>query len=166
MIDRDFKVVVANGNFKSVFGDAVGKHCYEVYKKRDRRCETCPTAGTFTDGKTRVNEESGVDANGRRTHYLVHIFPVFGEDGKVAYVIEMSTDITNLTRWQKQVQESQERYRLLFERNLAGVFRADLDGRGQEQLFEPRHDRVAVDRQVERAIAVNADAAFTPRAGL
>jgi PAS domain S-box-containing protein len=108
VIDRDFRIVDTNRRFVEHFGEGTGRPCYEVYKKRDRRCDTCPTAGTFTDGKTRVNEEVGVDANGRRTHYLVHIFPVFGEDGKVAFVIEMSTDITETKRLQRE-------YRTLFE---------------------------------------------------
>ena len=37
VIDRDFNVVVANSQFKAVFGDPVGKHCFEVYKSRDAR---------------------------------------------------------------------------------------------------------------------------------
>ncbi len=109
VIDRDFKVVVANSNFKSVFGDAVGKHCYEVYKKRSSPCEHCMAARTFEDGKIRVNDEDGVDKEGRPAHYVVHLAPVYDEVGEIPYVIEMSYDLTETKSLQRE-------YNVLFER--------------------------------------------------
>jgi PAS domain S-box-containing protein len=109
VIDRDYKVVVANSNFKAVFGDPVGKHCYESYKGRDAICEHCLAARTFEDGKIRVNDEQGVDKNGRPAHYVVHIAPVYDEVGEVAYVIEMSYDVTETKSLQRE-------YNVLFER--------------------------------------------------
>ena len=109
VIDRDFKVVVANSNFKAVFGDPLGKHCFEAYKGRDSICEQCLAARTFEDGKIRVNDEAGVDKNGRPAHYVVHIAPVYDEVGEVAYVIEMSYDVTETKSLQRE-------YNVLFER--------------------------------------------------
>ena len=109
MIDRDFKVVVANSNFKAVFGDAVGKHCYEIYKGRDSVCEHCMAARTFEDGKIRVNDEDGIDKEGRPAHYVVHIAPVYDEVGEIPYVIEMSYDLTETKSLQRE-------YNVLFER--------------------------------------------------
>jgi PAS domain S-box-containing protein len=109
VIDRNFKVVVANGNFKSVFGDAVGKHCYETYKGRDSVCEHCMAARTFEDGKIRVNDEDGIDKEGRPAHYVVHIAPVYDEVGEIPYVIEMSYDLTETKSLQRE-------YNVLFER--------------------------------------------------
>jgi PAS domain S-box-containing protein len=109
VIDRDFKVVVANGNFERVFGDAVGKHCFEIYKRRDSVCEHCMAARTFEDGKIRVNDEDGVDKEGRPAHYVVHIAPVYDEVGGIPYVIEMSYDLTETKSLQRE-------YNVLFER--------------------------------------------------
>jgi PAS domain S-box-containing protein len=109
VIDRDFKVVVANSNFKSVFGDPVGKRCYEVYKKRNSPCEHCMAARTFEDGKIRVNDEDGIDKEGRLAHYVVHIAPVYDEVGEIPYVIEMSYDLTETKSLQRE-------YNVLFER--------------------------------------------------
>jgi len=109
VIDRDFNIVVANSNFKAVFGDAVGKHCYEIYKKRDSPCEHCMAARTFEDGKIRVNDEDGIDKEGRPAHYVVHIAPVYDEVGEIPYVIEMSYDLTETKSLQRE-------YNVLFER--------------------------------------------------
>jgi PAS domain S-box-containing protein len=109
VIDRDFNVVVANSHFKSVFGDPVGKHCFEVYKSREAVCEHCMAARTFQDGKVRVTDEDGYDKNGRPAHYVVHIAPVYDEVGNIPYVIEMSYDLTETKSLQRE-------YNLLFER--------------------------------------------------
>jgi len=109
VIDRDFRVVVANSNFKAVFGDAVGKRCYEVYKGRKSVCEHCMAARTFEDGKIRVNDEDGIDKEGRLAHYVVHIAPVYDEVGEIPYVIEMSYDLTETKSLQRE-------YNVLFER--------------------------------------------------
>ena len=109
VIDRDFKVVTSNGSFKSVFGDPDGRHCYEVYKSRNTICEHCMAARTFEDGRIRVNDEEGVDKDGRPAHYVVHIAPVYNEVGRIAYVIEMSYDLTETKSLQRE-------YNILFER--------------------------------------------------
>ena len=94
VIDRNFNVVVANSTFKAVYDDAVGKRCYEVYKGRKSVCEHCMAARTFEDGKIRVNDEDGIDKEGRLAHYVVHIAPVYDEVVEIPYVIEMSYDLT------------------------------------------------------------------------
>jgi len=109
VIDRDFRVVVANKSFTSVFGDATGKYCFEIYKKQNTVCSNCMAAKTFEDGKVRINDEHGVDREGRFAHYVVHIAPVYNKVGQVAYVIEMSYDVT-------ETKSLQRRYNLLFER--------------------------------------------------
>ena len=109
VIDRDFRVVAANERFVGVFGPAQGKHCYEVYKDRDRICEECQTAKTFKDGRVRIHEGSGIDRNGRPAYYVVHIAPIFDRQGGIPYVMEMSYDVT-------ESQALQRRYNVLFER--------------------------------------------------
>lgn len=109
VIDRAFNVVAANANFEEYFGDWRGRRCYEVYRGLDDPCPTCQAARTFEDGRARVSDESGYDRHSRPCHYVVHLAPLKGPDGRVEYVIEMSTDVTETRRWQRE-------YDLLFER--------------------------------------------------
>lgn len=94
VIDRDFQIVEANRSFVSAYGAWEQEPCFAVYKGRTERCENCAAARTFSDGKVRVREEHGVLRDGREIHYLVHMLPLVLPDGRIPYVIEMSTDIT------------------------------------------------------------------------
>ncbi|HEY5162559.1 MAG TPA: PAS domain S-box protein [Terriglobales bacterium] len=51
-----------------------------------------------------------------------------GSDGQYAGALAMVSDITDRKRAEERLCESEKRYRLLFERTLTGVFRAQADG--------------------------------------
>ena len=94
VIDSEFNVVHANPVFEQMFGPWKGHKCYRVYKDRDSMCPDCHGGTTFCDGKDRVSEEVGYDKNGNLTYYIKHTVPVTDGGGKVPFVIEMVTDIT------------------------------------------------------------------------
>jgi len=96
VIDTNFRLVLANGRFASTFGARAGQFCYEVYKKRSEPCTHCPARDTFRDGQVRVMEEHGVDRDGKPTDYVVHVAPLYDDVGNIAYVAEMSNDITEM----------------------------------------------------------------------
>jgi signal transduction histidine kinase len=57
--------------------------------------------------KIRTREEEGLTPDGRRLQYLVHLVPIWNGDGRVEYVIEMSTDISELKQLEKQKTEAE-----------------------------------------------------------
>ena len=107
VIDPDLRVVEANARFTELYGEWIGHRCYEVYKDRQERCVECGAAKSFEDGKTREREEEGVDRHGRPQNYLVDIVPVVRDDGSIPYIIEMSTDITELKKLQREKIEAE-----------------------------------------------------------
>ncbi|MEW5945386.1 MAG: ATP-binding protein [bacterium] len=94
--DRNFRIVEANRKFKESFGEPHGRHCYEVYKKLERRCDVCPVARTFEDGGVHSSEEVVVDGAGKKTNVIVHTSPIRNASGEIESVMEVSTDITEL----------------------------------------------------------------------
>ncbi|MCM2257162.1 MAG: PAS domain S-box protein [Vicinamibacteria bacterium] len=54
---------------------------------------------------------------------------VAGPDGQPVAVVTCTEEITDRRRAEVALRSSEERYRMLFERNLAGVYRGTLDGR-------------------------------------
>ncbi len=97
VIDRNFQIVEANQKFFETYGnDCEGHLCYWIYKGRNTPCERCAAVSTFTDGEIRIREEQGVLRDGQEIDYLVHMVPLTTVEGKIAYIVEMSTDITEL----------------------------------------------------------------------
>ncbi len=113
--NRDLKIIEANDWFRKDFGDFEGRHCYQVYKHRPQRCEMCPVERTFRDGQRHGSEEQVRSIDGRDISVIVYTTPIRDKDGEITAVMEMATDITELKLLQKQLRESQDRYRLIFE---------------------------------------------------
>jgi len=113
--DRDLKIIHANKRFVKNFGDFEGRHCFQVYKQRPEKCEQCPVKRSFRDGLTHYSEEVVRTLDGDDVWVVVNTTPIRDESGKITSVMEMSTDVTEIKKLQKQLEESQNRYKLLFE---------------------------------------------------
>jgi histidine kinase len=109
VIDREFRVLAANSYFEEYFGEWRGRRCFEVCKGATEQCPHCHAQATFDDGRVRVSDESGVDRHGRSCHYVVHLAPLKDAEGRVKYVIEMTTDLTETRRWQREYNRFFER---------------------------------------------------------
>jgi len=107
IIDRDYRIVDANARFREVFGPWKDRPCYQVYKGREEPCTNCAAVASFTDGKVRIREEEGVVRDGEPMDYLVHMAPIRGPLGKIRYVVEMCTDITEVKRLEQEKREAE-----------------------------------------------------------
>ncbi len=107
VIDRNYRIMEANRAFGLAYGDWRHRKCYEVYKGRDTSCERCDAAETFEDGLIRVRQEEGIPIDGKPTWYLVRVVPLFRADGTIPCIIEMSTDITETKRLEKEKLEAE-----------------------------------------------------------
>jgi PAS domain S-box-containing protein len=113
--DRDFRIIDANERFVRNFGDYKGRYCYQIYKNRPEKCEDCPVERTFLDGEMHRSEELVTTLGGKEVWVIVFSTPIRNDKGEITAVMEMSADVTKIKLLQKQLRESQDRYRLLFE---------------------------------------------------
>jgi PAS domain S-box-containing protein len=107
VIGDDYKILRANEAFREAFGDVKGKYCYEVYKHRKQKCGHCPAARTFKDGKVHKSDQAGINKFGEKTDYIVNTAPLTRTGNKVHHVIEISTDITEIKKLEKDVIEAE-----------------------------------------------------------
>ena len=87
VIDRNFKIVRANDAFSENFGDALNRHCYEIYKRRNSKCLNCPAEKTFKDGKIHNSSQQGFDKNGQKIYYIVSTSSIIKDAKNIDYVI-------------------------------------------------------------------------------
>lgn len=113
--DRNCKILKANKKFRTVFGNRIGDYCYAVYKQRDSICDTCLMMQTFQDGKQHTSEEMLFSPEGYPIYVKAQTSPLFNDEGEVIAVIEMSTDITENKRLQSKLEESNYKYRMLYD---------------------------------------------------
>lgn len=102
VIDRDYNLLYANKTFEDVYGDWRNRKCFSAYKKRDQPCGICKGSEAFSDGISRVSEETGYDQSGRMTRYIKHTIPVREPNGRIPYLLEMSIDITEANQVQRE----------------------------------------------------------------
>jgi PAS domain S-box-containing protein len=107
VVDKEFQIIQANRRFRDLHGEWRGRYCFELYKQRSERCRDCGAQKTFDDGHTRICEQTGIDKKGQPNHYIVQNVPLVLEDGSIPYVIEMSTDITEMKKLEREKLESE-----------------------------------------------------------
>ena len=103
--DRDLRIVDANRQFREDFDESsLGCHCYEAYKHRDETCVNCPVLMTFADGQVHRSEEVVTSLSGDQQNVLVCTTPIRDTEGRIQYVMEMSTNITSIRQLQSKVE--------------------------------------------------------------
>jgi PAS domain S-box-containing protein len=113
--DRNHRILDASRRFREDFGDPEGRSCYQVFKRRAEQCEVCPVERTFVDGRPHQSEERVRALDGRDVSVMIHTTPILDDNGEVAAVMKLSTDVTEMKQVLQQVRHSRKRYQLLFE---------------------------------------------------
>jgi signal transduction histidine kinase len=101
--DREFRILEANALFREDFGEQLQQHCYRAYKGRDAVCPNCPVEKTFATGEVHTSEETVVTRDGRQASMVVRSMPVRDENDKIVAVMEVSTNVTDLKRMQREL---------------------------------------------------------------
>ena len=115
VLDRDFRILEANRIFRKHIGEPDNRYCFQVCKQRSERCETCPSARSFLDGKRHSSEEQIQTVDGRDMTVLVFSTPIHDEEGEISSVLVLYADITPVKLLQDQIRTSRKRYRTLFD---------------------------------------------------
>lgn len=106
VIGRDFRIVRANDSFSENFGDALNRHCYEIYKRRKTKCRNCPAVKTFKDGKVHRSHKQGIGKQGQKIYYVVTTSALIKDTRNIDYVIEISNDVTSMKKLEEKVIEA------------------------------------------------------------
>jgi len=109
VLDRHLRIQAANRRFRSEFGDPTdpagqgGALCYRTYCGSERPCFGCPTLKTFEDGCSHQGELTVRGHDGEPVKVVVWTAPIRNALGEIEGVLEMATDITELSRMQEHL---------------------------------------------------------------
>jgi histidine kinase len=123
--DRDLRIITYNQETARQFRPSPGDYCYSAYKGRNERCEVCPVAQTFADGSCHVGEERVINRDGTETHLFVRTTPVRQSSQEITAVMEISLDITESKRLEKEIRRSEQKYQTIFNNIPNAVFVVD-----------------------------------------
>ncbi len=133
LYDRNFRIVTANQAAVSIhqrdLHELIGRHCYEVFYRRDSVCEECHVRKAFQAGALQVREKVLRLPDGRFSHFEIRAYPVRDDADTVVQVIEHGRDISERKNLESQVRTSEERYQTIVEIAREGIFIADGEAR-------------------------------------
>ena len=108
MIDDQHNIVWANDFAKKLFGeDIIGRKCYNVYHRHDKPCKSCVVRRCFGDGNIHEHEAEAILADGSRKIFwrTASVAVRDNDDGRVILVMEVSRDITERKKAEKELKK-------------------------------------------------------------
>ena len=123
--DKHLQLIRYNREIARNFDPKPGDYCFAAYKGRSEPCRICPVLKTFDDGKSHESEESLVNRDGSESIWLVRTAPIRDSNREITAVMEISLDITQLKRLEREIRKSEEKYYTIFNNIPNAVFVVD-----------------------------------------
>ncbi|RKX74082.1 MAG: hypothetical protein DRP87_17645, partial [Spirochaetes bacterium] len=122
---NDYTIKMANPTARKQ-GKVEGRTCYETTHRLSTPCfhsgYPCPIEEIRKTGKPVTMELIHCCADGSVRNVVVHGYPLFNEKGDLTQIIEYNIDITRNKELERELAESEIRYRCLVEQSLTGIF--------------------------------------------
>jgi len=103
LVDRNLRVLWANGQTIQDFGPPGGKTCRELYKIDQSKCSECPVEQTFLDSQVHSREMQFIKNDGSRVNVIMYASPLLDKQGNISSAIHVSVNITSVKELQKQL---------------------------------------------------------------
>jgi len=122
IIDSDFNIRYIDPAWQKVYGDPAGKKCYQYFMGRREVCPHCGILKALKTKKITITEEA-LAKEGNRPIQVTTI-PFQDENGEWL-VAETNVDISRIKQAEETLRQSENKYRLLFEKSVDAIFIAD-----------------------------------------
>jgi PAS domain S-box-containing protein len=126
--ELDGKILIANDNSRRFYrvsqGNIVGKSIFDLIPK-DRVENTKEKVKAVKETKKTVRFEGTLG----ESVFENSLYPVFDQAGNVRRIAVYVRDITVRKRLEAAVHQAEEKYRIIYENSMEGIFQIDLEGR-------------------------------------
>jgi PAS domain S-box-containing protein len=152
--DTNLKIIWANQTHERELNmhpeELIGKHCYTVFVKRDTPCPECPSIKAITSGKMEhaVLARPSIKDKEETTYLDSYAVPLKNESGDIESCIQITRNITQQVQAEKELHQSEEKFRTLFENSRDPVYITTREGEIIEvnqsflDLFSLRRDEI------------------------
>ncbi|MCU0591866.1 MAG: PAS domain-containing protein [Desulfobacterales bacterium] len=113
--DRQGRVLAANRSYRLLLGGGAGDASCLIYEGRSGGSDECPAGRTLRTGNAQESREIVRYRSGSRVPVIVHTAPIFNNDGEVELVLEVSAGTRDVEQLRDELQNTQQRYGLLFD---------------------------------------------------
>ena len=116
VITPDREIIDVNQPFLDQMGysreEVLGRKCHEIYRKVNHPCSGgdtfCPLNTVIRNERPSQQVRTRVDHDGEQRYIEVTIFPLWENDGKISKFIEISRDITERKKEEKEITQRLE----------------------------------------------------------
>jgi len=131
--DAEGTIRYLNKAAEELFGwpadEAVGRNVMDVTVPGTGREQATQTMGRLMNGRSWSGEFICRNRDGTEFPVIVTDSPIINDDGQLAGIIGVSTDITERRRAEEEIAKSEQKYRSLIEKTGAGVAIVNLKGK-------------------------------------
>ena len=127
--DTDFHIIYQNQVMKDVFGDCLGKTCYEAYNQYNEVCPECPVATCFSSGEVHTVERI-VNLAEKTFVFETCASPIRDKDGTIVAAVEVVRNATERKEAEERITKLKNLYDALSRTN-----KAILHSRHRDLLF-------------------------------
>lgn len=125
IINEKYEIDYMNNSMVKLFGEGVGKKCYELINRGKGICSWCRYKEVFEKGETHYGEIYIDHLD--KTFHLIEL-PVFHRDGSRSK-LSIYRDITRRREQEAKLKSTEEDYKRLFNHAGCGVFISSKEGR-------------------------------------
>jgi diguanylate cyclase (GGDEF)-like protein/PAS domain S-box-containing protein len=116
--DKDFRIIYQNQVMKDIFGDCIGKICYEAYNQLRDVCAECPVATCFSSGEVHTVERIVTIAE-ESFVFETCASPIRNKDGIIVAAVEVVRNATERKEAEEKITKLKNLYDALSRTNKA-----------------------------------------------
>lgn len=128
--DKDFRIIYQNQVMQDIFGDCVGKTCYEAYNQLSEVCLECPVATCFASGEVHTVERI-VNIAEKTYVFETCASPIRDNNGMIVAAVEVVRNATERKEAEERITKLKNLYDALSRTN-----KAILHSRHRDLLFQ------------------------------
>lgn len=132
LIDKEHRILMVNSTLARMLRgepeDFIGQPCFLHFEGDQSVCPHCPGTKALATGEPHATTATGVYPDGRAFKVNIKAFPIFDAEGATNGFVELVEDLSAQLKMEKALEESEERFRSIYDNSGIGMTVIARDG--------------------------------------